>query len=91
MVKLQMLLSKVSICVESSKTPSVSSLKFRERTLCTKCKTSEGLCAKARDFKLRSCIHDNNYLEATRCSENDLKSVTSRYCVFELFFVKNTS
>ena len=32
------------------------------------------------------CMYDidgNNYLEGTRHSENDLKSVRSRYCVFE--------
>ena len=34
------------------KTPNVSSLIFRERTLCSKCKTSNGLCVKAGDFKL---------------------------------------
>ena len=34
------------------KTPSISSLKSRERTMRTKCKTSERLCAKSKDFKL---------------------------------------
>ena len=73
------------VCGElKTKTPSVSSLTFRERTLCTKCKASEGLCAKAKDFKLMCWIDGNNYLKGTRCSENDLlKSVRSRYCIFE--------
>ena len=31
-----------------------------------KCETSEGLCAKARDFKLMCSIDYNNYLEETR-------------------------
>jgi len=62
------------VCGElSTKTLSISSLKFRERTPCTKCKTSEGLCAKARDFKLMCWIDGNNYLEGMRCSGNDLK------------------
>ena len=65
------------------KTPNVSSLIFRERTLCSKCKTSNGLCVKAGDFKLMSFIDSNYYLKGTRCSENDLKSVRSRYCIFE--------
>jgi len=65
------------------KTPSVSLLKFRERKSCTMRKTSKGLVAKARDFKLMCCIDGNNYLEGTRFSENDLKSVRSRYCIFE--------
>ena len=65
------------------KTPNVSSLIFRERTLCSKCKTSKGLCVKAGDFKLMSFIDSNYYLKGTRCSENDLKSVRSRYCIFE--------
>ena len=64
-------------------TPNVSSLNFREIALCTKCKVSEGLCAKARDFKLMYGIDGNNYLEGTRCFENDLKSTRSRYCIFE--------
>ena len=72
------------VCGElKTKTSSISSLRFRERTLCTKWKVSEGLCAKARDFKLMCWIDGNNYLEGTRCSENDLKSVRSRYCIFE--------
>ena len=66
-----------------TKTPSVSSLKSRERTLRTKRKTSERLCAKSKDFKLMSCIDGSNYLEGTRSSENELKSVRSRYCIFE--------
>ena len=66
-----------------AKTTSVGSLKFRERTLCTKCEMSEGLCAKATDFKLMSCIDGNNYFEGTRCSENELRSVRSRYCIFK--------
>ena len=61
------------------KTPNVSSLIFRERTLCSNCKTSNGLCAKAGDF-----IDGNNYLKGTRCSENDLKSVRSRYCILSV-------
>ena len=32
-----------------------------------KCEASEGLCAKARDFKLMCSIDYNNYLEGTRC------------------------
>ena len=32
-----------------------------------KCETGEGLCAKARDFKLMCLIDYNNYLEGTRC------------------------
>ena len=66
-----------------TKTPSVSSLKSRERTLRTKWKTSERLCAKSKDFKLMSCIDGSSYLEGTRSSENELKSVRSRYCIFE--------
>ena len=31
-------------------------LKFRERAVFPKCETSEGLCAKARDFKLMCSI-----------------------------------
>ena len=31
-----------------------------------KCETSEGLCTKARDFKLMCLIDNNNYLEG-RC------------------------
>ena len=41
------------------------------------------MCGKARDFKLVYGINGNNYLEGTRCFENDLKSVRSRYCIFE--------
>ena len=66
-----------------TKTLSVSSLKSRERTLRTKCKTSERLCAKSKDLKPMSCIDGSSYLEGTRCSENKLKSVRSRYCIFE--------
>ena len=67
-----------------TKTPSVSSLTFRERTLCTKFKASEGLCAKAKDFKLMCWIDGTNYLKGTRCSENNLlKSARLRYCIFE--------
>ena len=65
-----------------TKTPSVSSLKSRERPLRTKCRTSERLCAKSKDFKLMSCIDGSSYLEGTRSSENELKSVRSRYCIF---------
>ena len=72
------------VCGElKTKTPSVSLLNFREIELCPKCKVSEGLCGKARDFKLVYGINGNNYLEGTRCFENDLKSVRSRYCIFE--------
>ena len=67
-----------------TKTPSVGSLKFRERTLrCTKCKRSERLWAKSKDFTLMSCIDGSSYLEGTRSSENELKSVRSRYSIFE--------
>ena len=40
---------------------------FRERAVFPKCETSEGLCAKARDFKLMCLIDYNNYSEGTRC------------------------
>ena len=46
---------------------SVSLLKFRERAVFPKCEASEGLCAKARDFKLTCSIDCNNYSEGTRC------------------------
>ena len=46
---------------------SVSLLKLRERAVFPKCETSEGLCAKARDFKLTCLIEYNNYSEGTRC------------------------
>ena len=36
----------------SSKIRSVSLLKFRERAVFPKCETSEGLCAKAGNFKI---------------------------------------
>ena len=46
-----------------TKTPSVGSLKFRERTLtCTKCKRSERLWAKSKDFTLMSCIDGSSYI-----------------------------
>ena len=48
----------------STKVRSVNLLKFRERAVFPKCETSEGLCAKARDFKLMCSIDYNNYLEA---------------------------
>ena len=51
----------------STKIRSVNLLKFRERAVFPKCETSEGLCAKARDFKLMCSIDYNNYLEGTRC------------------------
>ena len=51
----------------STKIRSVSLLKFRERAVFPKCETSEGLCAKGRDFKLMSSIDYNNYLEGTGC------------------------
>ena len=47
-----------------------------------KCETSEGLCAKARDFKLMCSIDCDNYLEGTRCFANEIKGVRSRYCIF---------
>ena len=50
----------------STKIRSVNLLKFRERAVFPKCETSEGLCAKARDFKLMCSIDYNNYLEGTR-------------------------
>ena len=72
------------VCGElKTKTPSVSSLNFREIELCTKYRVSERLCTKVRDFKLMYEIDGNKYLEGTRCSENDLKSVRSRYFIFE--------
>ena len=51
----------------STKIRRVNLLKFRERAVFPKCETSEGLCAKARDFKLMCWIDYNNYLEGTRC------------------------
>ena len=51
----------------STKIRSVDLLKCRERAVFPKCETSEGLCAKARDFKLMCSIDYNNYLEGTRC------------------------
>ena len=50
-----------------TKIRSANLLKFRERAVFAKCETSEGLCAKAWDFKLMCSIDYNNYLEATRC------------------------
>ena len=38
-----------------------------ERAVFPKCETREGLCAKARDFKLMCLIDYNNYSEGTRC------------------------
>ena len=71
------------VCGElKTKTPSVSSLNFREIALRTKFIVSERLYAKSRDFKLMYEIDGNNYLEGTRCSENDLKSVRSRYILY---------
>ena len=56
------------VCEESStKIRSVSLLKFRERAVFPKCETSEGLCAKARNFKLMCSIDYNNYLKGRRC------------------------
>ena len=48
---------------------SVSLLKFRESAVFPKymSETSEGLCTKARDFKLMCLIDYNNYSEGTRC------------------------
>ena len=51
----------------STKIRSVDLLNFRERAVFPKCDTSEGLCAKARNFKLMCSIDYNNYLERTRC------------------------
>ena len=51
----------------STKIRSVNLLKFTERAVFPKCETSEGLCAKARDFKLMCLIDYSNYLEGTRC------------------------
>ena len=51
----------------STKIRSVNFLKFRERAVFPKCETSEGLWAKARDFKLMCSIDYNSYLEGTRC------------------------
>ena len=50
----------------STKIRSISLLKFRERAVFPKCETREGLCPKARDFKLMCSIDYNNYLEGTR-------------------------
>ena len=57
------------VCEELStrRFESVSLLKFRERAVFPKCETSEGLCAKARDFKLMCLIDYNNYSEGLRC------------------------
>jgi len=63
----------------STKIRSVSLLEFKERAVFPKCETSEGLCAKARDFKLMYSIDYNNYLEGTRCVANEIKGVRSRY------------
>ena len=50
------------VCEEvSTKIRGVSLLKFRERAVFPKCETSEGLSAKARDFKLMSLIDYSNY------------------------------
>ena len=50
------------VCEElSTEIRSVSLLKFRERAVFPKCEKSEGLCAKARDFKLLCLIDYNNY------------------------------
>ena len=77
------LLQTEYVCEElSTNIRSVSLLKFRERALFPKCETSEGLCVKARDFKLMSSIDYNNYLEGTRCFANELKGVRSKYCIF---------
>jgi len=77
------LLQTEYVCEElSTNIRSVSLLKFRERALFPKCETSEGLCVKARDFKLMSSIDYNNYLEGTRCFANELKGVKSRYRIF---------
>ena len=63
----------------STKIRSVSLLEFKERAVFPKCETSEGLCAKARDFKLMYSIDYNNYLEGTRYVANEIKGVRSRY------------
>ena len=51
----------------STKIRSVNLLQFRERAVFPNCETKEGLCAKARDFKLMCSIDYNKYLEGTRC------------------------
>ena len=51
----------------STKIRSINLLTFRERVVFPKCETSEGLCTKARDFKLMCSIDYNNYLEGIRC------------------------
>ena len=51
----------------STKIRSVSLLKFRERAVFAKCETRQGLCTKARDFKLMCSIDYHNYLKGTRC------------------------
>lgn len=80
-----MLLLKLSMCAKSyqQRFEALNSLlKFRERVVFPKCETSEGLYAKARDFKLMCSIDCNNYLEGTRCFANEIKGVRSRYCIF---------
>ena len=71
------------VCEELSTTKirSVSSLKFKESAVFSKCETSEGLCRKVRDFKSMSSIDYNTYQEGTRCFANKLKGVRSRYCI----------
>ena len=57
------------VCEELS-TKRFKALVFRnlEKEQCfSKCKTSEGLCTKARDFKLMCSTDYNNYSEGTRC------------------------
>ena len=80
-----MLLLKLSMCAKSYQQRFEafnSLLKFRERAVFPKCETSEGLCAKARDFKLMCSIDCNNFLEGTRCFAHEIKGVRSRYCIF---------
>ena len=68
LVKLQIMFFKLSMCVKRyQQRDSKRLLKLRERAVFPKCETSEGLCAKARDFKLTSLNEYNNYSEGTRC------------------------
>ena len=49
------------VCKElSTKIWSISLLKFRERAAFSKCEIKEGLCGKARDFKLLGSIDYND-------------------------------
>ena len=61
----------------STKIRSVNLLKFRERAVFPKCETSDGLCAKARDFKLMCSIDYNNKREQDAFSRG-CKRMTER-------------